>query len=183
MRALIYIFLLTIIGCADSTHEEKSLKTEKLSEPTTSVITPNSCSAKDLLELRNPALQYDFFRQLDSIRKVQYPNNDQDTNNSVDITPNLLRKFLAEINADTLQQNEIYEGYYFFNIAPPQYVDSKKCRDKITIQYFGKECGFRIIIDNVYLVEKEGCIGGSQVLYGFKIVGGKIVDFTRNEAG
>src|SRR5687767_8682820 len=102
MRAFIYIFLLTMIGCADTTHEDKSLKIEKLSEPATSVTTPGNCSAKDLLKLRNQELQFDFFRQLDSLRKVQYPGNDQDTNNSVDITPGLFRQFLTDINAETL---------------------------------------------------------------------------------
>jgi len=199
MRAFIYLFLMTIIGCTYTTHEDNSsagriepvpeshkklqLKTEKLSEPTTSATTPINCSAKNLLKLRDNGLQYDFFRQLASIRKVQYPNNDQDTDNSVDITPSLLKKFLKDVNVDTLQKNGTYESYYFFNIAPAQYVDSKKCKDKIEIQYFNKECGFRMVIDNVYLVEKRDCIGGSQVIYGFKIVDGKIVDFTRNEAG
>ena len=180
MRILIYIFLLAAVGCANKTQRDKSTaeRIELVPEPDKGV----NCSAMDLVKLKDKELQDEFFKQLDSIKKVQYSNYTQDTGNSVDITPNLLRQFLENINADSLQMNGVYESHFFFNIAPPQYVDSKKCKDIISIQYF-IDCGFRMVIDNVYLVEKEGCIGGSQVVYGFKIIDGKIVDFGRQEAG
>ncbi len=196
MKTLLYLFLLTIIACADPTQKDKSSANsiepipepdKKESESTVSAQKPNNCSASDFLKLKDKNLQDDFFRQLDSLRKSQYRINDPDTKSSVDITQNLLKKFLKEVNIDTLQKNGTYECFYFFNIAPPEFVDSKKCKDKITIQYLSETCEFRMMVDNVYLVDVEDdkpyCIGGAQVVYDFKILDGKIVDFRRGLIG
>jgi hypothetical protein len=142
----------------------------------------HDCSSTDITKLNDKKLQVDFFTRLDSVRKAQYPNNDQDTNNSVDLTPKLLQLFLKDINLETLKKNGRYDAFYFFNISPPQFKDSKECKDRISLRYFPESCMFRIEVENVYLVERD-CIGGSQVSYGFKIVKDKIVDFGRNEAG
>jgi len=143
----------------------------------------DSCSAKDFLLLRDKVTQSDFFRQRDSVRKIQYPLGDQDTCNSVDITKNMLQQFLKDIDINLLLKTNTFESTYFFNIAPPQFSDSKKCKDIIRLQYFPSSCTFRLVIDNVYLVENTDCIGGSQVVYSFKIVNGRLSDFWRNEAG
>jgi hypothetical protein len=141
------------------------------------------CGSEDFLKLKNKQLQADFFRQLDSVRKGQYPNNDQDIYNLVDITPALLNKFLSDINIDSLRKNEMYEASYFFNIAPKEYTDSRKCDDVITVRFFSEDCSFRMIIDNVYPVKDVGCAGGAQVLYGFKIFKSRIIEFGRQAAG
>jgi hypothetical protein len=95
----------------------------------------------------------------------------------------MLQQFLQDIDIDLLSKSNSFERAYFFKIAPPQFSDSKKCKDLIKIQYFPKSCTFRLVIDNVYLVEKTECIGGSQVVYSFKIVNGRLSDFWRDEAG
>jgi hypothetical protein len=141
------------------------------------------CMAGDFLKLKNKQLQADFFIQLDSVRKIQYQDSHQDIYNLVDITPAILNKFLNDINIDSLTTNGSYEAKFFFNISPKGYTDSKICDDLIIIRFFNEDCGFRMIIDNVYPVEEQGCAGGAQVIYGFKIINNKIVDFGRQAAG
>jgi len=148
---------------------------------TTSLRQPD-CSPTDFTKLKDKKLQDNFFTQLDSVKKVQYPKNDQDTKNAVDLTPKMLNQFLKDFNLETFKKTGIYENYYFFNISPPQFKDSKICKDKISVQYFSESCTYRMIVENVYIVENN-CIGGQQVSYNFKIIKNKIVDFGRDEAG
>lgn len=143
----------------------------------------DSCSAKDFLLLRDKGVQADFFRQRDSVQKIQYPLDDQDKFNSVDITSKMLQQFLKDIDINQLLKTDNFESSYFFNISPPQFKDSKKCKDVIKVQYFHSSCTFRLVIDNVYLVQDTDCIGGTQVMYSFKIINGRISDFGRDEAG
>lgn len=134
----------------------------------------------DFLKLEDKTVQADFFHQLDSIRKVQYPKNDQDTAIFVDITPKLLDKFILDLNKDQLYKNDEFEKEYNFNIAPPQYTDSKKCKDRVSVAFDKKTCNFRLIVFNEFFA--EWC-QESAVIYAFKINGGKILDLVRNEAG
>lgn len=140
------------------------------------------CSPTDFTKLNDKKLQDDFFKQRDSVQKAQYPNSDQDIKNSVDLTRQMLMQFLKDFNIETFKKTGTYENYYFFNISPPQFKDSKVCKDKISVQYFKESCTYRMIIENVYMVEKD-CIGGQQVSYTFKIIKNKIADFGRDEAG
>lgn len=141
------------------------------------------CDASDFLKLKDKQLQADFFKHLDSVRKIQYPANDQDIYNLVDITPAMLNSFLNDINIDSLQKNASYEHKYFFNIAPKGFTDSRTCADVIILRFFEEDCSFRVIIDNVYPVEEQGCAGGAQVIYGFHIEDNKIIRFGRQAAG
>lgn len=163
---------------SETTIRDKNMGDDKPTIPVHSIY-----SSKDFLQLKNKELQADFFRVLDSTRKSQYRNNDQDIYNLVDITPDLLRKFLKDINADTLARHDVFEARYFFNIAPRSFTDSKKCDDLVTLRFFREDGSFRMIIDNVYPVEELGCAGGAQVIYGFKIRDNRIVDFDRQAAG
>jgi hypothetical protein len=144
--------------------------------------TSKSCSAIDFIKLENEDLQIDFFTQLDSIRKVQYPNNDQENEIFVDLTPNLLRQFLKDIDKELLIKNGEFEKEYNFNISPPDLTDHADCKDKIKIKYNINSCSFRMEIHNTFLVPDNWCTE-SMVVYGFTISDEKITDFGRNAAG
>ncbi len=166
------VIILLLLGSGCSEQQESLPKAEQ----------QINCTASDFLNLANMATETSFFHQRDSVLRSQYPHGDKDTFNTVDITREMLRQFLSEINIDSLALSGSIEKVYFFNISPPAYSDSKLCEDKITIQYFEDDCTYRMTIDTIYMVEGD-CIGGSQVSYGFRIEGDKIVDFTRQEAG
>lgn len=157
---------------------EKSL--EKDSEKVASTI----CMGKteNFLKLKDKELQADFFSQLDSIREVQYPNNDQETSIMVDLTPEYLIQFLDDINLDSLTTNKQFEKEYHFNIAPKDFTDPEICKDKIAVSFDAENCSFRLNVYNTFLVEPDWCTE-SMVVYGFKIENGKTVNFWRQEAG
>lgn len=134
----------------------------------------------DFLKLTDKTIQADFFHKLDSIRKVQYPKNDQDTAIFVDLTPKLMDIFIKDLNKDELNKTGSFEKEYNFNIAPPKYKDSKECIDKISLSFDKETCSFRLVIFNEFFA--EWC-QESSVFYGFQINGDKILDFGRNEAG
>ncbi|MCH2032295.1 MAG: hypothetical protein MK202_02150 [Tenacibaculum sp.] len=201
MKNIIYIFaVLTFFGSDNAVKKEnatsdkmeivpeynKSLreKYEKSIEKGYEQLASNTCLGKieDFLNLQKNKLQADFFSKLDSIRKVQYPNNDQDTSIMVDLTPEYLIKFLSDINLDSLIANKGFEKEYHFNIAPKEYSDPQICKDKIAVSFDVENCTFRLDIYNTFLVEPDWCTE-SMVVYGFKIKNNKIVDFWRQEAG
>jgi hypothetical protein len=161
---------------------EKKLKEEHLQSKAGTQMDTISCDNTPLefLKLMDKHIKAGFFQQLDSIRKVQYSKNDQDTDIFVDLTPKLLDKFLKDLNKDQLAKTGNFEKEYNFNIAPKKYKDSKECKDKISITYDKKYCGFRLVIYNEFFA--EWC-QESTVVYGFKINGDRIYDFSRNEAG
>lgn len=202
MKNLIYILtVLTFFGCGNSEKREttttsnrmelvpepdKDLREEyeksiaKVSEQNDST----SCTGKniDFMKLKNKKVQADFFSKLDSIRRVQYPDNNQETSIMVDLTPEYLIKFLKDIDSDSLIRNNQFEKEYHFNIAPKDYTDPEFCKDKIAVSFDVENCSFRLNVYNTFLVEPDWCTE-SMVLYGFKIKNDKIVDFWRQEAG
>ena len=140
------------------------------------------CQALDLMKLQNKKIQDDFFKQLDSIRKVQYPDNDQETEIMIDIDRKLLTQFLKDIDQPALTKNKSFEKEYHFNIAPKEYSDPKKCKDKISVEFYPENCGYRMVIWNTFLVEENWCTE-SQVIYSFDIQNDRITNFSRNLAG
>lgn len=201
MKYFTYIMIvLTIFGCENSKKDntfdsdkmelvsgpDKFLKEESKksitgsSEQTVSI----TCSGKaiDFLKFKGEKLLADFFFKLDSIRKLQYPNNDQETSIMVDLTQEYLMVFLSDINSDSLNANKRFEKEYHFNIAPKDYIDPKICKDKIAVSFDAENCSFRLNVYNTFLVETDWCTE-SMVVYGFKIKNDKIVDFWRQEAG
>ena len=100
----------------------------------------------------------------------------------VDLTPEYLDKFLADLDQDSLSMNNRFEKDYHFNVAPKDYTDPEICKDKIGITFDKEHCSFRLNIYNTFLVEPDWCTE-SMVVYGFIISNGKIVDFGRQEAG
>ena len=109
--------------------------------------------ASDILYLNNPILQKSFFRQLDSILKIQYPNNDQDKDIFVDLRPKMLSRFLSELDTTTLIKNGAFDKSYHFNNAPPMYKDTKACSDQITLEYDTHSNFFTLIISNRFYAE------------------------------
>lgn len=193
-RLIILLTIFFLIGCIDNKKNaptssdkliavsDKSLKEEYLESKAVPQIDTTSCdeTALAFLELVDKNIQADFFHLLDSIRKAQYPQNDQDTTISVDLTPKLLDKFLNDLNKAQFAQTGKFEKEYNFNIAPPEFADSKACTDQISLSFEKNTCSFRLVITNRFFA--EWC-HGSSVVYGFKINGGKISSFGRNEAG
>ncbi|WP_196889877.1 hypothetical protein [Aureivirga sp. CE67] len=202
MKNIIYILtVLTFFGCDNAEKKENtatSVRMELVPEPDKDLreeyeksiekdldpISSTTCLGKieDFLNLKDKELQEDFFSKLDSIRKVQYLNNDQDTSIMVDLTPEYLIEFLADISLDSLTANKQFEKEYHFNIAPKEYTDPQICKDKIAVRFDAENCSFRLKIYNTFLVEPDWCTE-SMVVYGFKIKNDKIVDFWRQEVG
>ena len=147
-----------------------------------STFTTSDCSPAIIKKLHDKRLMASFFDQLDSVRRIQYPHNDQDAGNSVDLNPKMLSQFISDINTETFSKTGTFQKHYFFDMAPASYKDSEKCKDVISIQFIPSSCSFRIEIHNAYPVEND-CAGGSQVSYHFKIQNNNIVNFSRNEAG
>ncbi|WNJ20335.1 hypothetical protein [Pontibacter sp. G13] len=147
-------------------------------------IETSKCSGaiSDFLKLNQQDLQTDLFVKIDSIRKVQYPENDQETSIMVDLTAEYLTQFLNDIDVDSLAKNQQFEKKYHFNIAPEGFTNPTDCKDKIAVSFDDKDCSFRLNIYNTFLVEPNWCTE-SMVVYGFKIKNSRIIDFWRQEAG
>jgi len=198
MRQLFILSILfLLIGCADNPKKEKPIVSDRLElipEPDKNLneahltlkednpIDTITCqkTALDFLKLANKNIQTDFFHQLDSIRKVQYSKDDQDTAIFVDLTPKLLDKFLSDLNKDVFSETGNFEKDYNFNIAPPKYTDSKACKDKISIFFDKQTCRFRLVICNVFFA--EWC-QESAVVYTIEVDGNKFLLIWRDVAG
>ncbi len=157
-------------------HEKSSTPTKDLKTGTI----PCDKTAIDILILLDQKNQADFFHQLDSLRRSQYPDNDQDTAIFFDITPKLLNRFLRDLNKDQLIKTGKFEKVYYFNIAPAGYKDSKKCTDKISLRFSKETCSFHITIFNEFFA--EWC-QESTVSYIFQVKGNKISFLDRYETG
>jgi hypothetical protein len=198
MKHLIFILTIFLLfGCAENQEKVSVAKTDSVGltpgsgknvekvfleskSGTQTDSGPCDKTALEFLKLNNKNTRADFFHQLDSVRKLQFPNNDQDTAIFVDLTPKLLATFLKDLNKDQLVKTGHFDKGYYFNIAPQQFSDSRKCKDRISINFDRKTCSFYITIYNEFFA--EWC-QESTVTYGFKIKGDKISGFTRNEAG
>lgn len=137
-------------------------------------------NALDFMKLEDKNIQAAFFHQLDSIKKVQFPNNDQDTTIYVDITPKILENFLMNLDKDQLAKTGEFEKEYNFNIAPPNFTYSKECKDRISITFDKNKCSFRLVIINQFF--SEWC-QESIVIYDFRILEDKITNFERYLVG
>tara|TARA_R110001592_G_scaffold314900_2_gene590687 strand:- start:19 stop:597 length:579 start_codon:yes stop_codon:yes gene_type:complete len=192
MKTLIYILTtLTLIGCGNSNDNGKvsepiETKSQSLADSTIEIeqIKLSKCSGtiRDFLKLDQQDLQTNLFVKIDSIRNVQYPDNDQETTIMVDLAVEYLTRFLNDIDVDSLTENQQFEKEYHFNIAPKGYTDPVDCKDKIAVSFDDKNCSFRLNIYNTFLVEPNWCTE-SMVVYGFKIKNSTIKDFWRQEAG
>lgn len=202
MRTLIQILaILTLIGCSNSAEQRKvseTIQTESQSFTDTAIIVEetqkviykteqiktSNCSGTitDFLELKNKDLQLDLFAKIDSIRKIQYPDNDQETSIMIDLKAEYLIRFLNDIDIDSLTQNQRVEKEYHFDLAPEGFTDPADCKDKIKVSFDQKNCSIRLNIYNTFLVEPNWCTE-SMVVYDFKIKNDRIIDFSRQEAG
>lgn len=171
------LLLLTIValsqqGSGPNTGQEQSQ----------AAATRSSCGSASLERLKEPVLFERFFHCLDSMRHVQYPNGDQDTTTSVDITPAVMRAFLEKLDYDRLSRSSEAEVSFHFGVAPSGYTDPPVCRDKVSIKFNARNCHFRMVIFNTFLVPPDWCTEGS-VVYTFSIGKDRIEDFYRDEAG
>lgn len=183
-----FIIILLYLGCSCKNTSVTEKVGTSLSRNTENIhidenyIKKINCSALDFLKLREEKLQLYFFNKLDSVRNLQYPDNNQEVEIMVDLSRNYLNQFLKDIDEDVLLKQSFFEKKYSFNIAPKGYSDSAVCVDKISIQFNSSTCNFKIKILNRFLADTDWCTE-SVVIYGFKIEKDKIVNFWRNEAG
>jgi hypothetical protein len=141
-----------------------------------------ACDASGIMQLQNRKLQGDFFKQLDSVLLVQYPDGRRESYIFVELTTVLLNNFLKDIDTLALAKTGMFEKEYHFKIAPKGYTDHGKCMDKISIRFSSADCSYIMTINNRFMVEDGWCTE-HQVVYAFKIAEGKISKFWRNAAG
>ena len=177
MKTLTFLLsVLLLIGCNNSS------KNGEVSQPIETESRKCAGTISDFLRLQRKELQDDLLAKIDSTRKVQYPDNDQESSIMVDLTAEYLTRFLNDIEIDTLTQNRRFEKEYHFNSAPEGYTDPAECKDKIVVSFDDQNCSFRLDIHNTFLVEPSWCTE-SLVVYGFKINSSKVTGFWRQEAG
>ena len=140
------------------------------------------CDPASLKRLLEPALFESFFHCVDSMRRVQYPEGDQDTTHSVDLPRSILPEFLNNLDYDELSAAGVAEMEFQFHIAPKGYADPPTCKDKVSVRFFPDRCYFRLVVSNNFLVPPNWC-HGAQVVYGFTIGRDRVLDFYRDEAG
>ena len=170
---LLIIFLLFAIACQNA--DNPKIKSDVNPDPV-------PCQGLDFMKLQNQGLQDDLFKKIDSIRRVQYPDNDQAKEIMIDLTPKMLNQFLKDIDQAVLSKTGKFEKEYHFNIAPKEFSDPPICKDKISIEFYTENCRYRMMIWNTFLAEPGWCTE-SQVIYSFEIKDDGITGFERNEAG
>ncbi len=140
------------------------------------------CEAASLKRLLEPELFECFFNCLDSVRAVQYPEGDQDTTLSVDVSRAVMKRFLSGLDYSALMIRGEADMEFHFNIAPVGYTDPPMCKDKVSIHFDPGSCRFRMVVQNTFLVPPNWCTEGT-VVYAFVIGRNRVLDFYRNEAG
>ncbi len=144
--------------------------------------TINACKSSDFLQLKDNTLQNQFLEKVDSILKVQYPNNDQEKSISPDINKFWLDKFLEDIITDSLLIKNTFFKKYHFNVSTKEHADPKECYDSIRLTFNPTSCSFTLVIDNSFFVPPNWCTQ-TTVLYYVTLKNGTITSFGRNEAG
>ena len=141
-----------------------------------------ACDAAGLKRLLEPELFESFFHCVDSMRRVQYPEGDQDTAQSVDVSRAVMKRFLSGLDYTSLEMAGEAEMEFHFNIAPNGYTDPPACKDKVSIHFDPGGCHFRMVVYNTFLVPPNWCTEGT-VVYAFTIGRNRVLDFYRDEAG
>ena len=174
---LMRLLLLTLLAVSQPGIGPKTGQGKKPTEATRT-----SCDAASLERLKNPVLFASFFHCVDSMRRVQYPNGEQDTTLSVDITPAVMKEFLEKVDHALLSRSGEAEIDFHFGVAPTGYTDPPACRDKVSVSFNARSCHFRMVVFNTFLVPPDWCTEGT-VVYGFMIGQDRVLDFYRDEAG
>lgn len=203
MEKCLIIVCLFLISCKNDTKIlknsissiEKNYVVEDLMENEQNKET-SSCSVDDFLLLRKKSIQQDFFKKLDSVFAIQYPNI-KDRENSINITPKILNTYLNDINEQSLRDSVVvFEDVtlankeYNFKFIPQSFKQWKTSnyKNNIYIRYSAKNCSFGLYINYSCLIDfeekdEENVAEEHLIFYHFRIINGKIVDFGRNEAG
>ena len=141
------------------------------------------CNLKVFLSLKNKTLQADFFRKIDSVTAVQYPEGKAPT---VNITPAILNKYLSDIEKDLSQQpidEIIAERTYHYKLVPPEFAkQASNAKNKIYISFYPKGCVFTLHLLYSYYLKEHDVVVESSVIYYFTIIDGKIANFGRDES-
>jgi len=142
------------------------------------------CNLKVFLSLKSKNLQTDFFKKIDSVTAVQYPEGKAPT---VNITPKILNRYLNDIEKDLSQQpigKKIVERTYHYNLVPPEFAQqASNTKNKIYLSFYPKSCDFTLHLLYSYFLKEHDVVVESLVIYYFTIIDGKIANFGRDEAG
>lgn len=154
-----------------------------------------NCSINDFLILKEKNIQQDFFKKIDSVFVIQYPNP-KDRESSINITPEILNKYLRDIDKQSLKDSlVVFEDVtlankeYHFKFIPKSFNQWKTSnyKNNIYIRHSAKDCSFSLYINYSCLIDFEGdeddVVEEHLIFYYFRIINGKIVDFGRNEVG
>lgn len=197
-KNVILILCLFLVSCKNDTKIaaiEKQVYLSNNSTKTESKKITNNCSVDDFLLLRKKDVQQDFFKKMDSIFVVQYPNK-KDRENTINVTPEILNRYLKDINEQSLRDSLVVfndvtlaNKEYNFKFIPKSFHQWKTSNYKNTIyiRYSPNHCSFGLYINYSCIIdfedEEDKVIEEHLIFYHFKIVNGKIVDFGRNEVG
>lgn len=143
--------------------------------------TQKTCAANDFFELKNEALQTDFFAQLDVAYKATIIENGGEVDENdiwQDITSESLQKLLADAEKGGFAESKSFEKEYHLNHAASGFKDSESCMDRLSISFDENECSFSLAIIDSFLDSDEECTESMSSLV-FKIENSKIVDFKR----
>tara|TARA_Y100001934_G_C11885789_1_gene555305 strand:+ start:104 stop:595 length:492 start_codon:yes stop_codon:yes gene_type:complete len=142
-----------------------------------------NCKPLDFLQLKDSSLQAQLFIKIDSILKVQYPNNDKERI-AIDLNESKLNEFLKSINKDSLRLNKTFTHKLHFNIDLFQNQDTL-CIDDIILD-FKENCYFILTLSNYIPTDSnpnEAWCSGNAVIYSFQIKNKVVKNFGRNQAG
>lgn len=200
---LLTLGLLSFVSCKQKTKNQTIIKIEQENRTDTLVSIKekieDSLNITDFLLLRKKSIQRDFFKKIDSTFAIQFPTN-EDKKRSLNITPKMLNIYLNDISevdfkdSISIVENTFAKRTYRFKLVPKEIEKIYKTSDYKTIfqlNYFPND-GYRFVIMISYFIHFEedddnevekGVMEEHMILYYFKIINGKIVDFGRNEAG
>ena len=169
-NVLVFIALLVFLSCL-----KNAKNTEEANEKIENKLTGN-CNLENILLLTHKEQEIIFFQKLDSLVLKQYPEGKE----AIDITPELLSRFLSDLEINNLKNDSVFRKKYIVKLTPES-LETFHESNNIELMYFPKDCAYRLSVNNYYET-KEYADEGS-VSYSFKIENGSIKDFKRQEAG
>lgn len=139
----------------------------------------SGCKAEDFFLLKENDIQQDFFKNLDSVLLIQYPDGRKKAM-FTDITGVMLKTFVQNVDSMRFLKDKLADLLYYDDLAAVQGVGGK-LKQSIEISFDESICGFRLLLINYF--ESAEYADESSVVYSFRILNNRIVDFYRQEVG
>ncbi len=161
---IIGALLFSMVGCFQNTKNQnkETFNTQK------------KCNSKSFFLLENEVFREKFLHKVDSLIAIQYPNGKVKT--SVDITSDMLVKFLKDIDKNTFLRTNNFEKKYD-NLKNTNGIKKYRC----SIEFYPMECGYRFVLSS--FIETKEWFDETSTIYSFSIINDKIINFARQEAG